>query len=803
MSLDELLMSSESEEDVKKAWADFLDIKDYKLGKVDLSTKNCWFEFKYNRKEDNIVNIAYAELFNYVITAIKDGRELPKFLIVANRFLFVMVETSKILNDLKHNDVDWSFTPSKPTIEAIDFVEQKTSMFFRMFNVKKEEKYIKEYYEKAIENGEVVKTDITVNNIQDVYKKWYDCIGQYIIDVNKKIKLSEEQLNYIPKDKEYRVISNVIISLFYADIFRTDFSQHDIDNKDTAVITYSNTGIPYFILNNNQYTIGSIKNYNIFQNKYNIPTDPSMRKELYARADLLLEDDVKKYIGAFYTPLRLAKKSIEYLSKHYDLNDYVIWDMCAGTGNLEMYLSNKSNVYLSTLNGSDVDTMKRSGYFIKDNIFQYDYLNDDINEKGEIDYTITNKVPQPLQDAIKNKKVLIYINPPYAEAGANRQIGHYKNNVTNTVFSSYIKEYGKASNELFTQFMIRIEKEMPYAILGMYSTLKYVNAPNFVDFRTYYKASYVDGFVFQANEYFDGVKGSFPIGFLIWDLKEGKINDVQVDVLDDDLNIIDKKLFYNDDNYLSKWIKRPKANDTIVPPFSNAYTITKNDKLHKWSDDAVAYMFCKGNDFQNTQQYTALLSSCYGDGHGFYVNSSNIEKASIIFAVRKMIKHTWLNDRDQFLIPDKELSEEFKDDCLMYMLFNGSNLSASAKLKYNNKDYTIINHFIPFSQDEVNAKEPFKSSFIYDYMKDKCFSKEALDVLNEGRKIWTKFFEIYNDLSMDTVIDKQLSNDAGWYQIRKTLECLYGKNFDKDFKECYKILEDKLITQVYNYGFLK
>src|SRR5574344_2218191 len=687
MSLDELLMSTKSEEDVKKEWISFLDIKDYKLGKVDLSTKDCWFEFKYNRKEDNIVNIAYAEMFNYVISAIKDGRELPKFLIVANRFLFVMVETSKILKDLKHNDVDWSFTPSKPTIEAIDFVEQKTSMFFRMFNVKKEEKYIKEYYNNAVKNGEIIKTDITIYNIQDVYKNWYDCIGQYIIDVNKKLKLSEEQLNYIPKDKDYRVISNIIISLFYADIFRTDFSQHEYDNKDTAVITYSNTGISYFILNNSQYTIGSIKNYNRFQNKYNIPTDPSMRKELYARADLLLEDDVKKYIGAFYTPLRLAKKSIEYLQKYYNLNDYVIWDMCAGTGNLEMYLSNKANVYLSTLNGSDVDIMKRSGYFIRDNIFQYDYLNDDINEKGEIDYTITNKVPKKLQEAIKNKKMIVYINPPYAEATNINDKN--KEGVAKTVFSSYIKEYGKASNELFTQFMIRIEKEMPTAVLGMYRKLKYINAPNFVDFRNNYKATFIDGFVFQANEYFDGVKGSFPIGFLIWDLKDGKSGDIQIDVLDDDLNTNSKKTFYNDNNYLNNWIEKPKPNNEIVIPLKNAITIAdcKNIK-DKWSDDAVGYIICKGNDLQDTGQGTALFSSVFGNNHngGFYINSSNIEKASIIFSVRKMIKHTWLNDRDQFLIPNKELSDEFKNDCLMYMLFNGSNLSASAKLNYNAKD---------------------------------------------------------------------------------------------------------------------
>jgi hypothetical protein len=63
----------------------------------------------------------------------------------------------------------------------------------------------------------------------------------------------------------------------------------------------------------------------------------------------------------------------------------------------------------------------------------------------------------------------------------------------------------------------------------------------------------------------------------------------------------------------------------------------------------------------------------------------------------------------------------------------------------------------------VNAKEPFKSSFIYDYMKDKVFSKDALDVLTEGKNILTKFFSIYDDLSIDTMIDKQMSNDVGWY----------------------------------------
>ena len=37
-----------------------------------------------------------------------------------------------------------------------------------------------------------------------------------------------------------------------------------------------------------------------------------------------------------------------------------------------------------------------------------------------------------------------------------------------------------------------------------------------------------------------------------------------MDVLDDKLNVIDKKSFYNDENYLNKWFKRPNSNDMTV-----------------------------------------------------------------------------------------------------------------------------------------------------------------------------------------------------------------------------------------------
>jgi hypothetical protein len=88
-----------------------------------------------------------------------------------------------------------------------------------------------------------------------------------------------------------------------------------------------------------------------------------------------------------------------------------------------------------------------------------------------------------------------------------------------------------------------------------------------------------------------------------------------------------------------------------------------------------------------------------------------------MFTVRKVIKHTWINDRDQFLQPTVELSDEFKSDCLVWMLFNGSNLTASANdLERNDRKWSIVNHFIPYTESEVDSPERFESDFMVQYM---------------------------------------------------------------------------------------
>ncbi|MDN3657238.1 hypothetical protein QWZ08_16430 [Ferruginibacter paludis] len=146
--------------------------------------------------------------------------------------------------------------------------------------------------------------------------------------------------------------------------------------------------------------------------------------------------------------------------------------------------------------------------------------------------------------------------------------------------------------------------------------------------------------------------------------------------------------------------------------------------------------------------------------------------------VRRVIKPTWLNDRDQFLQPTAPLTDEFNNDCLIWMLFNGSNLTASANdLEWNGKKWSIVNHFIPFTEAEVNAPDRFESDFMVQYLADKILSPEAIQVLQAGKVLSQAYFA---NTDVRTVRDELKLNraDVGWYQIRKALQ---ARNSSGDF----------------------
>ena len=800
MILYEELQKATSEEDIKDTYIKFLGLKEYSKNLIDIQTKEIWFEAKQG--SSNSYYKMFTQLFYYVKEALKTGETLPQFLCVidASKAAIMSVNVAKdfIENNKKLN---WGTNASQASFEAIEAVSQVIGTHFIGFNIQTCENEFKYTIKEALAKGQITRTQITPDNLKSVFDLWSNEIGFEIENLDKK---------------DYAL-------LFFADIMSDgEISTH----KNLSAELVHSGGKPAFLLNGKKYEVGNLNKYDKFWQIYDRPPKAEFRNYILERRDSLIALDERMFKGAYYTPLHVVNKAYELLNdtlgKGWQKN-YIVWDMCCGVGNLETKHVNHKNIFMSTLDKEDIDIMnaaKVCPYSVK---FQYDYLNDDIDENGNIDYSITNKMPSELREILElaksgKKKILVLINPPYGEAGdahnASSKENLAKAKIADTKVANFLMRdtYGKATNELFTQFIARISVEIPTATIAMFSTLKYVNSTNFETFREVWNSTYKAGFIVHSKA-FDGLKGNFPIGFCIWqtnnlpNAKKTPITEISCEILDKNALPMGEKKFYNlpNSSFLSSWIKRPRTNNKEVIGLKNA--VTPNG-IGKWCDDAIAHFVCDSNDVQNASIGTALLSSTSKIGHKgtIFVKKENLNKAAIVFAVRRLIKPTWINDRDQFLQPNCELDLEFQNDCLIYMLFSGSNLTASADdLEWSGQKYSIVNHFIPFSEEELDAPSAFESDFMLKYIKNLKFSSEAKAVLKEAKELWKEYFnqEFPRSIKENLKLNRA---DVGWYQVRNALkenekEAGVPVSFSA-FENAYKTLADKLRPKVYEYGFL-
>jgi hypothetical protein len=791
MTLYTALQKAHTEEDVKDAYIKALGLKGHTKGLIDIQSKEIWFEAKDTGKHSSYA--MFTQLLHYVDVALKKGEHLPPFLAVIDTEKAAIMRSSDVIPFLQKTKVKWGKSASQYTSEALEVVSAHIGAHFVSFKISSHEDEFVATVKAAIKSGDIIRTPITPDNLKQVFDKWVVMVGREITGV---------------AEEDYAL-------LFFADIMH-----------DGTVSTHANlpaellhkNGAPVFSLGGKIYELGSKEGYRQFWAIYHKPPKAEHRNYLLERRDSLIPLDERSFKGAYYTPLAVVDKAYDTLAATLGKNwqkDYIVWDMCCGVGNLEVKHSNPRNIYMSTLDEADVDVMKATKTCVAAQRFQYDYLNDDIDDFGQIDYSLTNKVPAGLRQAIaEGKKILVLINPPYAESGDTLG-SEAKSAVATTQFAKNMSDYGFATRELFTQFVARVALEIPSATLAMFSKLKYVNAPNFEKFRAAWKAKYLGGFVVHSKA-FDGLKGDFPIGFLVWDTsKKVKILEISTEVLDKKANPVGAKSFYTlpSNKSLNDWINRPKANGFSVIPLKNAIVPaikTIDVRGVFWSDEAIGQMLSDSNDLQHAGQRTALFSSGYSSAGAFFVNANNLWQSAVVFAVRRLIKQTWLNDRDQFLQSTAPLTNEFKSDCLLWMLFSGSNLTASAdKLEWNGKNWSIVNHFIPFTEEEVGANGRFESDFMVKYLADKKLSPDAKAVLSTGKTLWQAYFK---DIDKDgrTVRDELKLNrpDVGWYQIRNALK---KRNESGDvapvdfsaFEDAYKLLGDKLRPQVYELGFLR
>ena len=787
MSLSQTLAAAKTEEEVKDAYVKAIGLKSPGKGKVDISAPNMWFEAK---EAPTAANAMFAQLLWYVRDARLKGEHIPAFLTVIDREKAAILETELALPVLADAEIDWPKSASAVGKKCIAQVAVHIDGAFSTFAIASQESEFLSQIKSALTDGKIIKTPITPDNLRQVFNKWVEAVGREMAELH---------------EGDYA-------SLFFADIMHN--GDAEAMNPISARLL-KNAGKPVFLMKGQTFEPASLRGYNNFWRIYHRPPETRHRHYLIQRRDILLPFDEQKFKGAYYTPPHIVDKAYDLLTKTLGegwQDEYIIWDMCCGVGNLERDHLHPRNLFMSTLDKEDIDGLKSRGTFPGVEMFQYDYLNDDVTDFGEIVYGPNSNVPRELRQALADakagkegaKKILVLINPPYGEA-ANSQGNAGKTGIARKKISFGMDHLGYAARELFVQFLHRIKLEMPNATLAMFSTLKYFNAPNFEGFRARWTAEYLDGFVVHSKS-FDKLKGNFPIGFLIWDLAGNESTQkIRASALDKDGNLIGDKTFFNipNDRFLSEWLPRLKTTSQIIP-LKNAITPQNAyAKVSTWHKGAIGYLLSNSNDPQNAGTLTALFSSVYSAGNGYYVTRENLWKAAIVFTVRMVVPHTWQNHNDQFLQPSQLPTEGFKSDCLIWMLFAGKNLSAGADgLEWNDRTWPLTNHFIPFTEREVGAQGKFESDFMANYIKEVAFSPQAQAVLDEGRKLWSRFHATTFPRKIRD--DFRLCTDAGWYQIRNALKANSENDpfDDSAFKSAYAALGDKLRPMVFELGFL-
>jgi len=436
------------------------------------------------------------------------------------------------------------------------------------------------------------------------------------------------------------------------------------------------------------------------------------------------------------------------------------------------------------------DRIKNGTNLLEDHVFQFDFLNDDFE-----------KLPRPLFDIINNpekrKKLVMYINPPYAEAG-NKDSRQNKAGVKETTVSKkYYNELRKASNEIFIQFLWQIYTKFKGCKIAEFSKIKHLTGLDSFTFRQNFLAKLENGFLVPAYT-FDNVKGYFPIGFKIWNTEtEHKFSSFNFDVYDEKGNKLSTKNIF-DYNGLKR------INDWLRMYYSNT------------NKNVIGVMHHGRNDFQSVRG--VHISSFDNKDHTSKVTPLNLPVQSIYFTIHNCIEATWLNDRDQFLYPNDswKADTEFQNDCLAFALFHSQNRITSKE---------GINHWIPFTEQEVNSREKFESSFISDFInKDglhleggvhlfneskvhqkKQFSPEAQAVFDAGRELWR-----YYHSQPKCNVNASLYDIREHFQGRNEKGKMNNKSNDKRYMELIGILRDKLKLlakkiepKVYEHCFLK
>ena len=812
MSINSKLVRSLNEKDVENIYrAELVKIKDAEIKspyKVDglLQTKDIrsLLEFKYNESLKNKLaqcNVLIQCLY-YLKKFENAGDKLPTTIFVGDVNECFAIHTNALVKYLS-SEIDWKIAPS----------------------------------EAHKENSELVQAMVGDSDILP-----------FVYDVNDdfSIKLVIDKIKDISENvvRKVRITKHNIVAIF------DYFNENLLTNSNLTTNEKANLFIQIVINPSDNYLHPKKKNLliaksfgelavnrNLFNSFFShFEGDiysPKEKEGLTALVDRLVEDTVRRNKGEFFTPTPFVDLAHSYISETFgeDWKErFVVWDNSAGTLNLTRDYGFKE-LYISTLEQSDIDTANQMGYNPEAVKFQYDFLNDD-----------DEKMPEGLRQAITSgKEILFLINPPYATANnMGTKEGDHKGGVANTKVGELMREeqWGASSQNLYAQFLYRITKiqEINKNVkIGIFCPPLFLSGSSYLNFREKFfnEFKYEKGFLFEASHFSDVAKG-WGINFALFNNgQDANLNSFPMRLVEMgnnyELEEKDVKVIYNLDgkekasDWVRKEIKGLKTFD--APQLSSALGI-KQKGVGNLIDKGFGYMVNAGNNVAKNTQSVSLVSSAFSNGHGLSVIKENFVKCVSLFSSRRLISGqyaNWVNWNDEYLAPNENHPdfEQFTYDSIVYSLFESkSNQSSLRQVDYKDKKWDIKNEFFWMSKDEMIAlanekhfDELYKDArasderFVYSKLfgEERVYDKlspDAKAVVDMAIELTKKSFEMRKLVSENHPEYYLNSWDAGYAQLKLVWKEYFKDDFN-EFRAKYKALEDRMRPLVYELGFLR
>lgn len=382
---------------------------------------------------------------------------------------------------------------------------------------------------------------------------------------------------------------------------------------------------------------------------------------------------IQKNLGAFYTPKLYAEKSLELvriaISRVPKDNDYVIIDRCAGTGNLEQYLTDEelSHTIVSTLEYYEYKVLSE---LLGDKV-RYIIPPIETNDtfraglvKGSDALSKEFVESEIIQQYIKNENctIILFENPPYAETTS---IEHQKKKVSKKSSlwkNSYVVQQmkkevkGVATNDLgnafiWSAFKYYLRQNTDSYII--YSPVKYWKAQHLIN------KKFIKGFAFNRKHFHTNINACIMCA--LWSNEDSDINslildgydiDTQNSKLEDPVNLEIKRIY---SLYSQKYYENPPLNssfDGILLGFNGleaAENVKKNIKP-LYNANVLGYLVVAGSGFDTPDVISSLLIASRYNGHGFFIRKDNyIEKLPMFCASRYITYNRFWTERSRIM----------------------------------------------------------------------------------------------------------------------------------------------------------